>query len=301
MIRVVQGGTAALTVTWAADAADTSLTVYTPAGLVLAGFPVVIGLGAITKTSTGVYAYSWVTGGALAAGEYVAQWTATVSAAATTHVEAVEVVDSSSTVAYATAADFADTFESPPAAARAGRIAAVLAEASALIDAELGFDHYRHPVGAGTEARIFDGPRTRRRLCVHAGIVSVTTVEVRYVASDTTWTTLAATDWYLEPRVLGPDESYQHLCLTGSGTWPAFPWGVATIRITGVFGYAAVPTMVRRATVALARQIYRADATTPGGMVGDSELSMGAMPRGWPDDTWRLVRYVRARDFCYAG
>jgi hypothetical protein len=41
MARVAQGAVVTLTVTWSADAADTSLSVLTPAGLVYAGFPVV--------------------------------------------------------------------------------------------------------------------------------------------------------------------------------------------------------------------------------------------------------------------
>jgi len=201
-------------------------------------------------------------------------------------------------VAYATVSDFTSTFEVAPASARLERIAETLEEASSLLDGAIGFDFYRHPV-TSTEARIFDGPRGGYRLCVHAGIVSVTTLEVRGTAADTTWTTVAPADYFLEPRTLLQGDSYTHLTLTRVGAQPAFWYGTATVRVTGVFGHATVPTRVKRATVALARQIYRADATVPGGMAGPDEWGGGAQPRGWPDETYRCIAFYRGRDFCW--
>ena len=70
--------------------------------------------------------------------------------------------------------------------------------------------------------------------------------------------------------------------------------GQRRVRLTGVFGYATPPRRFVRGQVALARQIYRADATTPGGMAGPDEWAGGAMPRGWPDDAFRgVVEFYR--------
>lgn len=201
--------------------------------------------------------------------------------------------------AYASVADFTSTMESAPPGARVTRIEEVLEEASRLIEGAIGWDFYRHPATGVSEVRLYDGPRNGHRLCVHEGIVSLATVAVRDSAATATWTSVAAADYFTEPRVLLPDESYTHLALTGVGTQSFFWPGIATVQLTGVFGYQVIPTRIRRATVALARQIYRADATTPGGMAGEAELSMGMLPRGWPDDTWRAIRYYRDRDMCW--
>lgn len=199
--------------------------------------------------------------------------------------------------AYATVEDFTDTFEIPPVAARVRRIAGALEEASAMIGAAIGWDFYRHPA-TGTEQRTYDVQRNTRRLCVHGGVVSLTSVEVRY-GPDDAWQTVDTDDWNLDPRNPMTGEAAGHVALTGDGAWPVFPAGVATVRLTGAFGYAAVPVDVRRATVALARQIYRADATTPGGLAGPDEWGGGQMPRGWPDDAYRVVDRFRRLYWCH--
>lgn len=209
---------------------------------------------------------------------------------------------SEGTVAYATVSDFTSTFESEPASGRLERIAECLEEASSLLEGAIGWDFYRHPT-TSTEIRYFDGPRDDYRLCVHEGIVSVSELAVRSSAATSTWTVVAAGDYFLDPRVLLPGESYTHLTLTRAGA-QSFYWpGIATIRVTGVFGYSVVPTRVKRATVALAREIYRADSTFAGSTFGSADLGGGAAPAFgmWPRTAYDCVKFYKSRDFCYAG
>lgn len=202
-------------------------------------------------------------------------------------------------IAYATVEDFTDTFEVSPSSGRVRRIESVLAEASSLLVAAIGWDFYRHPASAGTEQRTLDVSRASRRLCVHGGVVSLTTVEVRGGPTDS-WTTLSESDWYLDPRSVSIGESAGHVALTGATGWTTWPAGVATVRLTGVFGYATVPIDVRRATVALARQMYRADSTTAGGAYGPDELAGGIAPGSgvWPRDTYDVVNRYRHLYWC---
>lgn len=192
--------------------------------------------------------------------------------------------------AYATVEDFTDTYEVAPLAGRVRRIASVLEEASAQLTAAIGWDFYRHPASSGTEQRTLDVRRSTSRLCVHEGIVSLSLVEYRGGPSDS-WTGLTTSDWYLDPRTATPAG---HVALTGTAI-AAWPKGVSTVRLTGVFGYATVPADVRRATVALARQIYRADATTAGGGYGPDELAGGIAPSAgmWPRDAYEAAKRYR--------
>ena len=199
--------------------------------------------------------------------------------------------------AYASVSDFLATYEIPPSSTREARISTALAEAASMLDSAIGWDFYRHPAVSGTEVRLYDGDGSRQ-LCLHEGVVSLTKVEVRWSAVDPTWQTVPTTDYYFNPNIPLPGSSFDHLMLTGLGTWSNWPPEVLTIRLTGVFGHLTPPVRMQRANIALARQIYRADATTPGGMAGPDEWGGGAMPRGWPDDAYRAVDYYRRLYWC---
>jgi hypothetical protein len=197
--------------------------------------------------------------------------------------------------AYATLADFLSTYEVAPSSGRNARILAALDEASTMLDGAIGWDFSQHPL-AGAEVHLLDGNGTNR-LCVHQGIVSLTSLEVAWVTG-APYNMAAATDYFLDPAWPELGEPFTHISMSEVGNYTILPPGQANIRLSGVFGYAAVPIRVKRATVALARQIYRADATTPGGMAGPDEWGGGAMPRGWPDDAYRCLDYYRHRDWC---
>ena len=306
MPRVAQGGVVTLRGNvgrvngYPADpdvGAALTLTILAPTGATVAGFPVTT--PAIERDALGQYHYDWTVPALLAIDDYTATWATLVDGAAAGGSETVEVVAPGTITmlpAYATLADFADTYEIPPGSARAGRIEAVLAEASALLEGVVGWDFYRHSAGSGTEQRVFDGTGDMV-IHVHHGIVSLATVEMAW-GPDLTYTALTAADWYLaasRPDLLEPQpgEGHAHVVLSDL-TGYRFPYGQRRVRLTGTFGYATVPTRVKRGAVALARQIYRADATTPGGMAGPDEWGGGSVPRGWPDDAWRgVVQFYR--------
>lgn len=202
--------------------------------------------------------------------------------------------------AYATLADFSAGFEAAaPSAARALRIESALLAASRMIDRAVGYGFARDPA-TGTAIRVFDGPGTAI-LHVHGGIVSLTTVEVADDAS-LAYVALAAADWYTLPLTPQTGEPFDHVVMAEGCGRAAFPHGQRRVRLTGVFGADPIPSDVREATVALARQLYRADSTMPGGMIGPDEWSGGAgferAARGWPDSAYRAVAHYRAK---YAG
>jgi hypothetical protein len=98
MGRVAAGGTITLrgTVSHAtglpADAADLSLTIVDPVGAALAGFPMVIGAGAIVRDALGTYHYVWTVAADATLGDYTATWTGTVDGYSIPGEEIVEVL-----------------------------------------------------------------------------------------------------------------------------------------------------------------------------------------------------------------
>lgn len=201
------------------------------------------------------------------------------------------------TILLATVDDFRLTFESDaPGDDRADAIEAALAAASAQILAAIGIrglDFQKRPT-AGTTTRVVDGPGGSV-LMVPTGIIAVASVEVAHGTS-LVYRTLGPTDWYLAPLIPDPEEPYDRIVLAESGSLSAWPTGQRRVRVTGVFGYAAVPTIVVRGTAALARQIYRADSTIAG-IAGPEEFASGPaiIPHGWPDATYRAIRRYRMK------
>jgi hypothetical protein len=154
----------------------------------------------------------------------------------------------------------------------------LLVDASGYLDAQCGRDFYRHPQVSGTEIRTFDGTGTSR-LRVRAGIVSLTTVEIA-TQTGGTFTALGATAWMLDPSDKSDTETYGTVQLTGLGT-PYFAPGYGTVRLTGVFGWAAPPAMIRKATLDLAREWYR-QGPGGGGPVGVNQFGTPIFGAGMP-------------------
>jgi hypothetical protein len=200
---------------------------------------------------------------------------------------------------YATLEDFNATFDgSVPDSTSELSITSALEDATAQITAAVGWDFFRHPASTGTEARVFDGPGGDR-LHLHSGLAtSPTLVEIAWDTA-LTYTSLAAGDWYVSPSSPDTGEPYDHIYLAEGGSYPTFPTGQRRVRVTAAFGYSAVPTIVKRATVALARQLYRSEMTVPGGLAGPAEFEAAGLSRWWPESTYRMLRHYQMKFNCW--
>ena len=99
--------------------------------------------------------------------------------------------------------------------------------------------------------RIYPGP-SRRRLWTD-DFVSVTTVKIDEGVDGTFATTLAATDYQLWPlnAALGPEVNpYTGIQMVYWGSRFIFP-SSAQVKVTGVFGWPAVPDPIKRACIQL--------------------------------------------------
>ena len=121
-------------------------------------------------------------------------------------------------------------------------------------------------------------------------IVSVTSVKTSTdgLTFDTTW---AATDYQLEPLnglaggLVGTP--FTQIRAVGDYLWPAYsPQTIfhleASVQVIGVFGFSAIPTAIRQATVILAMRIFkRLDA--PLGIAGFGDMGQMRVGRQDPD------------------
>jgi hypothetical protein len=180
--------------------------------------------------------------------------------------------------AYATL-DALREYLNPPDNSQDNLLSDLLADASAYLDTKIGRDFYRHPQITGTEIRTFNGSASSF-LPVAAGMVSLTLVELA-TQTGGAYTSLAATDWALYPFELSPEASYSALVLSNVGNYPYWYSGIATVRLTGVFGSASVPAMIRKATLDLAREWYR-QGPGGGGPVGVNQFGTPIFGGGLP-------------------
>lgn len=187
------------------------------------------------------------------------------------------------------------------------RVGTVLAETTRDLIRELGgVSFFRSPT-TGTEDVTFDGPGGRR-LHVHGsaprvGVVSVTSVRIRYRTTDA-WTTLDAADWRLEgnPGSTGvtPGDPYFHVALTDRGHYGAFPRGDGLVQLAGaVFGWPAIQTDQREANVAWARQRLGADPSLPGGQIGPDEYGQPIASDRPPRAVYDLLMKEKSRHECW--
>lgn len=185
------------------------------------------------------------------------------------------------------------------------RAAAALADTTRDLIRELGYSYFRQPL-AGTEDVTFDG-NGKRRLHVHGnaprvGVVSVTSVKIRYRATDA-WTTLDAGDWRLEgaPGHMGvePGDPYFHVALVDGGRYGAFPRGMGLVQLAGaVFGWADIPRDAIEANVDWARQRIGADPALPGGPIGPDEYGQVVGSDRWPRSVYDLLEKETRRHEC---
>jgi hypothetical protein len=112
---------------------------------------------------------------------------------------------------------------------------------------------------------------------------------------DSAYSTVAAgsTGYYLHPHVATSGIPYSDLELSPIGSPTYYPLG-GLVKLTGVFGFAAVPPLVRRATIDIARDWYRA-ALGGDGPIGEVSEDFSLARTGMPPSFYRL----RESDYKY--
>jgi len=120
-------------------------------------------------------------------------------------------------------------------------------------------------------------------------IVSVTTVKTS-TDGVTFNTTLAATDYQLEPLngiAGGLVSPFTQIRAVGDYLWPAYsPQTIfhleASVQVVGVFGWSAVPTAIKQATIILAMRLFKR-LDSPLGIAGFGDMGQMRVGRFDPD------------------
>lgn len=150
-----------------------------------------------------------------------------------------------------------------------------------------------------TAARVF--VPVGSTMCEIDDLVSVTSVQTADdgVIFDTTW---SATDYQLAPLnglASGLVQSYTQIWAIGSNLFPTWQsvtglGSPATVKITGVWGWSAVPTAIKQACVILAmRQFKRYDS--PLGVAGFGDLGAIRVGAVDPDVQSLLMPFRKVR------
>lgn len=196
-----------------------------------------------------------------------------------------DVFRAGSLLAYASVTDLREELPGLPDSTRDNMLADLLRDASDWLTVECGRTFYRSPQVTGTEVRTYDLPSDATS--IEDDIVSVSLVEYG-TSTGAAFTTVSATDYTLAPRLASP---FSALTLTDLATVGTFYAGIGTVRVTGVFGFASVPRLIRRATLDLARELYQQSAG--GRPVG---IEFGRLP---PSAVSAIEKYKR-RTYAFA-
>lgn len=163
-----------------------------------------------------------------------------------------------------------------------------------------GRSFFRDPVGSGTTTKTLNvAVPYQRKLSLARGvgldIQSLTTVNVAdYTGDSYTAVSAGSTGYYLHPDDPG-NEPYTDLILSDYGTsYTYFPKGYATVQLVGVFGWPAVPDLVRRATVDLVRFWWNS-RQSDGEPVGMSAFGSPIFGSGLP----KTVRDLGRSDYAW--
>jgi hypothetical protein len=114
----------------------------------------------------------------------------------------------------------------------------------------------------GTKIWTVNVSRMTRRLWFPAGLASLTTVETA-TQTGGTYTTLASTDWFLEPTPLDYGWTYTRLELSDiGGSW--FYPGYRTVRLMGAEGWPSVPEDIKAIALRLVVAAHRERASSGG-------------------------------------
>ena len=127
-------------------------------------------------------------------------------------------------------------------------------------------------------------------------IVSVTTIKTSTGADgvfDVTW---GANDYQLEPLngvSGGMAVPFDTIRAVGDYTYP-ISGQEATVQVTGVFGFSAVPVAIEQATVLLASRIFKRN-DSPGGVMGFGDIGVVRVSRIDPDIDRLIMPYKKLR------
>lgn len=127
-------------------------------------------------------------------------------------------------------------------------------------------------------------------------VTTVTAIKTSSAADgnfDITWT---PTDYQLEPLnglTGGIAVPYTFIRAVGDYTFPR-SGGEATVQVTGTFGFAAVPTAIKQATVLLASRIFKRN-DSPLGVAGFSDLGAIRVSKLDPDVEALIMPYKKMR------
>jgi hypothetical protein len=131
-------------------------------------------------------------------------------------------------------------------------------------------------------------------------IVSVTTLKSDSTGNGTFDVTWAVSDFQLEPlngRAGGIDSPATRIRAIGEYLWPVYePRNVnsnqASVQVTGVFGFATVPTAVRQACILSALRQYKR-YESPTGVLGFSDIGAVRVGTKLDPDVERMIQPYR--------
>ena len=131
-------------------------------------------------------------------------------------------------------------------------------------------------------------------------IISVTTLKTDSNGDGTFDTTFDTSDFQLEPLnglAGGIDTPYTRIRAIGTYLWPVYePRNVdanqASVQVTGVFGFASVPTAVRQACILSALRQYKR-YESPTGVLGFSDLGAVRVGTKLDPDVERMIQPYR--------
>jgi hypothetical protein len=131
-------------------------------------------------------------------------------------------------------------------------------------------------------------------------IISVTTVKSDSAGDGTFDVTWTVSDFQLEPlngRAGGIDTPATRIRAIGDYLWPVYePRNVnsnqASVQVTGVFGFATVPTAVRQACILSALRAYKR-YESPTGVLGFSDIGAVRVGTKLDPDVERLIQPYR--------
>lgn len=193
----------------------------------------------VTHPGTGSYGYAWTPSSSLTPGAYLATWSGLSSGSAVTATETITVTAPASAEAantspdgvwYATREEVKAELDVKETARSNARIDRALEDASRAVE---GLCHRKFFPAVAT--RYFDWPNAQRaaswRLWLDANeVISVTTL-----ASG--GTTIASTDYFLEPNAYGPPYNRIEIDLDSSAAYGGGDTHQRDIQVTGLFGY----------------------------------------------------------------
>jgi hypothetical protein len=156
-----------------------------------------------------------------------------------------------------------------------------------------GRSFFRAPVGSGTKTLQLDIRYDSPRLSLARGrrldIISLSTVGVAaYTGASYDTVASGSAGYYLAPDDPLTGFPYTDVVLSDLGSlYTSYPQGMRTVQLVGAFGWAAVPELVKRATIDLAREWYR-QGPGGGGPVGINQFGTPVFGPGAPPSIRQL-------------